>query len=184
MRRGVIVGLVVVLLVCGAMAVIVRSGSRPPRLSDVELAPLISAQGDLPAGYRLKDPFTPLQKAYLQLKIERPIATLSQMFSNPAEMEGLVTIFVYGDTTRRDTAYGILSQGLIIDGQSLDMLGEQARQSTTSLNTTDQYNLLFARCHTVVFMQGNALPMLKAPLLVDWAKKIDQRIQRSDLCQE
>jgi hypothetical protein len=187
MRHWLMIGLLVLLVGCGEIIVgppptVLPPTATPIALTAIDLAPILIAEGDLPAGYDLRPPFTELQNSYLQLGVPDPAANLTQIYDNPAEMDGLATIFLYDERPLLDDAYRLLSSGMLIDEQPLGDLGEQAMQSTAPLNQTDQVGVVFVRCRAVVFMQGYALPILNAPLLMAWAKKVDQRIQASPIC--
>jgi hypothetical protein len=187
MRHWFVIGLFVLLVGCGGETVGVPPTDLPPTatpiaLTAIDLAPILIADGDLPADYDLRTPSTKLQNTYLQLGVPDPAAALTQTYDNPAEMDGLATIFLYDERPLLDDAYRRMSVGLLTDEQPLGDLGEQAMQSTAPLNQTDQVSVVFVRCRAVVIMEGYAFPILNAPLLMAWAKKVDQRIQESPIC--
>lgn len=159
-------------------------GDPPEALEDIDLAPILAAADDLPAGYALDKPTTQLQSVYGQLGVPLPDATLTQLFNNPDAMSGFAAISLYGDRSMLSGAYTRLAQNMGTAGVSIGSLGEQATQSAVPAGKQPQASLVFVRCRAVVMLQGYGATSADPDQLVAWGQKIDQRIQASSICQK
>jgi hypothetical protein len=200
MRRLLIAGLAVLLAGCGgevdSWAPGMPTPTAPPTviglplattvpasLTDIDLAPMLAAEGDLPAGYTLEKPTTQLQSIYGQLGIALPDATLTQLFNNPDDMSGFAAISLYRDQPMLSDGYIRLVQNMGAAGTSIAGLGEQATQSAVPGGKQPQASVVFVQCQAIVMIQGYGATTADPDLLVDWARKIAQRIQASPICQ-
>ena len=159
-------------------------GDPPEALEDIDLAPILSAADDLPAGYALDQPTTQLQSVYGQLGVPLPDATLTQLFNNPDAMSGFAAISLYGERSMLSGAYTSLAQNMGTAGVSIGGLGEQATQSAVPAGKQPQASVVFVRCRAVVMLQGYGVTSADPDQLVAWGQKIDQRIQASSICQK
>jgi hypothetical protein len=156
----------------------------PGALEDVDLAPILAAADDLPAGYTLDKPTTQLQSVYGQLGVPLPDATLTQLFTNPDAMSGFAAISLYSERSMLSGAYTSLVQNMGTAGVSIGGLGEQASQSAVPAGKQPQANVVFVRCRAVVMLQGYGATSADPDQLVAWGQKIDRRIQASSICQK
>jgi hypothetical protein len=156
----------------------------PEALEDIDLAPILAAEGDLPAGYALEKPTTQLQSVYGQLGVPLPDATLTQIFANPDAMSGFAAISLYGERSMLSGAYTRLVQNMGTAGISIGSLGEQATQSAVPAGKQPQASVVFVRCRAVVMLQGYGATSADPDQLVSWGQKIDRRIQASSICQK
>lgn len=202
MRRLLIAGLAVLLAGCGdavptgtgstvipptatalPLATVAPPTAAPVALSDVDLAPLLVAEGDLPAAYKLDPPTTQLQSMYGQLGVPLADASLTQLFEDLPAVTGFATISLYGDRPMLSDAYTRLVQSFGTSAQSVGGLGDQANQTTAPIGQIKQRAIVFARCQAVVMVTVYGDTSAQTDAATGYAKAIDQRIQASPICE-
>jgi hypothetical protein len=193
MRRLLIAGLAVLLAGCGGNPPpnAVPSTTTPPTataapasLTDIDLAPMLAAEGDLPAGYTITRMEPELESFYGKMSDPFADAILTQTFENPEDMRGTATILAYTDSSATDATYARLVEGFGASRRIAENLGDHGRYSQASSVGLPEARVVFIRCRAVVYLHGYGTTTADPALLIAWGKKIDQRIQASPICQK
>jgi hypothetical protein len=147
--------------------------STPIPLDQIDLAPIIYQDGDLPAGFKTAQVRAMLGD--LADDAPEPVNFYSLSLENNGQNGGVVDILIYDNHQDAIDAYISASNNLPGSMHKAEV-GESGSLST-NIMFIDAVSLTFMRCNTVVAFQFQGTTSQDAAL--SFAVRIDQRIQDS-----
>jgi hypothetical protein len=140
-------------------------------LADVDLESLVLQSGDLPSGIQRGQVRAAVPNAFKGVPAAEQ--TFNQILERTGSSTGNVTILLYRETNKRDTAYGVMVKGAGSRAQPSNGVGEQAIifPGTRDLPVS---SVSFVRCHAAVDI---TLGDVSAETLMNYAKWLDSRLQ-------
>jgi len=163
---------------------------QPGTSATIDLAPILAQPDDLPAGFIMK-PTQGANRAFdLQVRTDGADDTLTQPFSNIGSpgvtranaMFGYATLWFYADTAPLPRVHEHATSYLGLTPQPAGTLGEQSSIRITDSPNDKSMQLMYFRCHALVYVYMLGSDAIDAEAGQAWAQKIDQRIQTSPLC--
>lgn len=156
-----------------ALVAVMLASCGGTNLKTVNLEPVLIQEGDLPAGFtgaQVKDTLPPMFE-----HAAPPTKALYQGFQRAGNGAGGVSVLLYESDTDRDATYADSVKGMGDGTQPQTDVGERATILSSDSYSTLLADLVFVRCHAVVFVRfiGTKQPSDAAA----YAKRLDQRLQ-------